>query len=405
MKEEQQSINEELQTVNSELKLKLDTLSRAHSNLQNLMAATDFGTLFLDSGLRIKWFTDQVTELFKITPSDEGRPITHFAHLLGYDDLVEDAQSVLAHLAPVRREVRSRNDRWYDIRLRPYRAVDDEIDGVVITFVDMTERRQVEQALRESGQLLRHEKRLMDLSRDPIFIWDFDGGILEWNRGSEELYGYSREEALGQRKDELLATTVPGSSFDKLRAKLLEEGSWNGVLGQRTKDRRALTVESRIVLDSTDGRRLALESTRDVTERNLWEERQQLLLGELSHRVKNTLTVVQAIARMTARGRSAQEFMARFEGRLSALARAHDQLAGSDWQGADLGALARAQLEPYTSENPDRLHLNGEPISLPADVATPFGLILHELATNAAKHGSLSDPSGTVRLSWSLGVH
>ena len=88
-KEELQSINEELQTVNTELKLKLETISRAHSDLQNLMAATDFGTLFLDSSLRIKRFTERVTELFSITPADEGRPITDFAHQLDYDDLTQ----------------------------------------------------------------------------------------------------------------------------------------------------------------------------------------------------------------------------------------------------------------------------------------------------------------------------
>ncbi|MBV9567083.1 MAG: PAS domain-containing protein, partial [Hyphomicrobiales bacterium] len=194
-KEELQSINEELQTVNSELKIKLEVVSRAHSDLQNLMAATEIGTLFLDTGLRIKRFTEQVTELFRITPSDEGRVVTDFAHRLEYEDLVKDAQAVLAHLAPIRREVRSREGRWYDVRLRPYRTVDDKIDGVVITFVDVTERREVEHALRESEQKLQLVKRLVELSHDPIFIWDFDDGIVEWNRGSEELYGYSREEA------------------------------------------------------------------------------------------------------------------------------------------------------------------------------------------------------------------
>src|SRR5262249_7993528 len=137
-KEELQSINEELQTVNSELKLKLDAVSRAHSDLQNLMAATDFGTLFLDSSLRIKRFTDPVPAIFRITPSDEGRPITDFAHLLEYDDLVKDARSVLNNLAPIRHEVHSRDGHWYDLRLRPYRTVDDRIDGVVATFVDIT---------------------------------------------------------------------------------------------------------------------------------------------------------------------------------------------------------------------------------------------------------------------------
>ena len=146
-KEELQSINEELQTVNAELKSKLELISRANSDLQNLLAATDFGTLFLDSGLNIKRFTDQVRELFSITASDEGRPITDFAHQLEYDDLVKDARAVITNLAPVRREVRSRKGRWYDLRMRPYRTVDDKIDGVVITFVDVTERKLMEDRL------------------------------------------------------------------------------------------------------------------------------------------------------------------------------------------------------------------------------------------------------------------
>jgi len=146
-KEELQSINEELQTVNSELKSKLELISRANSDLQNLLAATDLGMLFLDSRLNIKRFTSQVMDLFSVTASDEGRPITDFAHQLEYDDLVKDARAVVANLTPVRREVRSHSGRWYDLRMRPYRTVDDKIDGVVITFVDMTDRKLLEERL------------------------------------------------------------------------------------------------------------------------------------------------------------------------------------------------------------------------------------------------------------------
>jgi two-component system, chemotaxis family, CheB/CheR fusion protein len=398
-KEELQSINEELQTVNSELKLKLDAISRAHSDLQNLMAATDFGTLFLDSELRIKRFTQQITELFSITASDEGRPVTDFAHPLEYEDLIRDVRKVLSDLTPVRRETHSRGGRWYDVRMRPYRTVDDKIDGVVITFIDVTERRQVEEALRESERQLRQQKRLVELSRAPIFVWDFDGAIIDWNRGSEELYGYSRAEAVGERKEELLG--LDGQAFEEMKAELLKEGSWSGERRQKTKDGRLLTVETRLQLESFDSGRLVLESTRDVTDRTAWEERQNMLLHELSHRVKNTLAVVQAIAHQTLRtSGSPNDFVERFEGRLTALASAHDLLMESDWQGADLAALARDHIGPYTSDRPDRLQLKGEPIALPADLATPFALVLHELATNAAKYGALADPNGTVGLEW-----
>jgi two-component system, chemotaxis family, CheB/CheR fusion protein len=400
-REELQSINEELQTVNSELKLKLETISRAHSDLQNLMAATDFGTLFLDSNLRIKRFTERVTELFSITPADERRPITDFAHQLEYDDLAKDAHAVLVNLGVVKREVRGRNGRWYDVRMRPYRTVDDKIEGIVITFVDVTEHRIVEQALRESQLELMQQKRLVELSRGPIFVWAFDGGIEVWNRGCQELYGYSREEAIGKLKEQLLGSIVPGSSFAELRKKLLVDGSWSGEIQHRAKDGRVLTVEAQLDLETVDGRRLVLESTRDITQRKTLQARQQLLLGELTHRVKNTLAVVQSIAHQTLRNSpSPEEFVERFSGRLSAMASSHGMLVQSDWQGADLEALARLQLEAYAGEGADRVNIEGPRIILPADLATPFGLVLHELATNAAKYGSLSRRNGKVRITW-----
>lgn len=212
-KEELQSLNEELQAVNLELKQKLDTISRVHSDLQNLMAATDFGTLFLDTSLRIKRFTPRLTDLFNVTPSDEGRPITDFTHALDFDDMADQARLVLKDLVPIEQEIPDRKSNWYLVRMRPYRTVDDKIDGVVATFVNITERRRIEEALRKSEERLRQQMRLVELSRSPIFVWDFDGGILEWNRGSEELYGYKREEGFGRKKEDFLRPIVPGSSF------------------------------------------------------------------------------------------------------------------------------------------------------------------------------------------------
>jgi two-component system CheB/CheR fusion protein len=401
--DELRSINEELRTVNNELKLKFEGVLRAHGDLQNLMAATDFGTLFLDRSLRIKRFTSRVVDLFSFTDSDQGRPITDFTHQLEYDSLAEDARGVLEHLAPIEREIRTHTQRWYLMRMRPYRAVDDKIDGVFITFVDITERRDFEEALRNSEEQLRQKQQLIDLSREPIFVWDFDNGIVEWNRGSEQLYGYTRDEALGRRKDQLLRTSVPGSSFVELRHKLLENGTWSGELVHRTKDGRELMVESRIELRPMAGRRLVLETTRDITDRKEWERQQKLLLGELTHRVKNTLAIVQSIAHQTLNtSRTREDFVRSLDGRLSALAGAHTLLVDSNWRGAELGALARHQLEPLMSGDLARLKIEGDPIMLPAELATPFGLVLHELAANATKYGALSNAKGTVSLSWKV---
>ncbi|HEX5537031.1 MAG TPA: chemotaxis protein CheB [Sphingobium sp.] len=149
-KEELQSINEELQTVNSELKNKLDNVANAHSDLQNLIYATEIGTLFLDSELRIKMLTPAVEQLFSVTDFDVGRPITDFTHKLAYEGVEDDARKVLRDLMPHEMAVETTDNRWLMMRLRPYRTVEDRIDGVVLSFVDITQRRQAEESLRQS---------------------------------------------------------------------------------------------------------------------------------------------------------------------------------------------------------------------------------------------------------------
>lgn len=154
-KEELQSINEELHTVNAEMKGKLESISAAHSDLQNLTAATEVGTLFLDGQLRIRMFTPPVSGIFNIAGMDIGRLITDFTHQLDYDAIERDVRQLLAELVPIEREVMTRDGRWYAMRLRPYRTIEDRIDGTVVTFVDITGRRAIEQALSQSEQQLR----------------------------------------------------------------------------------------------------------------------------------------------------------------------------------------------------------------------------------------------------------
>ena len=142
-KEELQSINEELTTVNHELKSSVELLGRANSDLQNLMASTEIGTIFLDRQLHIKRFTPRVQELFNMISTDIGRPLTDITHKLNYATLTEDAERVLHDLQPNEREVSS-NGSWFLGRMLPYRTVDDRIDGVVLTFIEITARKHAE---------------------------------------------------------------------------------------------------------------------------------------------------------------------------------------------------------------------------------------------------------------------
>jgi two-component system CheB/CheR fusion protein len=257
-KEELQSINEELQTVNSELKFKLENVSRANSDLQNLMAATDFATLFLDPGLRIKRFTPKLLDLFNITPNDFGRPITDFTHHLDYEGLAADAREVLAHLAPIEREIKTNSGGWYLVRFRPYRTVDDKIDGVVVTFVDVSERHEMVDALRSSQQRVLDEMRLVDQSRTPVFIWDFNTGIVkQWNRGAEQLYGVPKAKAIGQDVETLLGSLADRAQFLSAKDEMSRTGHWKGKL-QHTAKNLPLAVDAQLELISEQGGRYVL---------------------------------------------------------------------------------------------------------------------------------------------------
>ncbi len=155
-KEELQSVNEELKTVNRELEENVQELRAANNDLKNLMASTDIGTLFLDRQLYIQRYTPRIEDLFSIQSSDTGRPIGDFTHQLEYDQLEADAQSVLDDLSVVEREVRSQDEEWFLVRHHPYRTVDEKIDGVVITFVDITRRKEAEQELRRTNEMLQN---------------------------------------------------------------------------------------------------------------------------------------------------------------------------------------------------------------------------------------------------------
>ena len=189
-KEELQSVNEELQTVNAELKSKLSTISTAHNDLQNLTASSEIGTLFLDTNLRIRMFTPPVTNLFNIKDTDVGRPITDFTHHLTYSNIDRDVRKVLRDLAAIEEEIRSVDNRWFMMRVRPYRTIDSRVDGVVITFDDFTQRRLTETALRENEEQLR---AVFETALDyAIFTTDPDGTVTRWSPGAESIFGLAR---------------------------------------------------------------------------------------------------------------------------------------------------------------------------------------------------------------------
>jgi two-component system CheB/CheR fusion protein len=219
-KEELQSMNEELNTVNSELQFKIDELEKSCNDTQNLLSSTDIATIFLDRKLHIRLFNPAIGELLNLRESDIGRPITDFSAKVTNNDLLTDARQVLEKLTPIEKDVWSLDDaqksRCYLRRIVPYRTVDDHINGIVITFVEITERyyqkQHLEQCVQERTKALNdREIRLtgiMKYASEAIVIMDDIGVITDFNQAAENMFGYQSEEIIGEN----IAKIVPTSN-------------------------------------------------------------------------------------------------------------------------------------------------------------------------------------------------
>jgi two-component system CheB/CheR fusion protein len=159
-KEEMQSLNEELQTVNIELQSKVNDYIRANDDMKNLLNSIEFATLFLDKDLNIRRFTDKATDIFKLRSSDIGRPFTDIVSDLKYPDIDNHAREVIKSLVPIETAISTNNNRWFNVRIMPYRTIDDRIDGLVITFTDISVSKRLEIELKNAIELLKSHNLL-----------------------------------------------------------------------------------------------------------------------------------------------------------------------------------------------------------------------------------------------------
>jgi two-component system CheB/CheR fusion protein len=522
-KEELQSLNEELHTVNNQLQAKVGELEHRTDDLNNLLNSSDVATLFLDLSLCIRWFTPSMKALLELRSTDIGRPISHFAQRFSGGDLVEDARNVLERLLPSDTEVTDDLGRWYLRHMMLYRTGNDSIDGVVVTFINITERKRSELEVQRAREFAESIVRTV---REPLLVltpklkvrtanesfyrafhvtreqtenrlvyelgnrqWDIPelrrllDEVLPTDKQFEDYEVAHEFEGLGRRTmllnarqleaEQLILLAIQDvterkraeaavrASEERLR-KLLETdavavlffdqegtlidandaflrmtGYLRSEVGARQLTWRQMTPpewvevseEQMQQLEATgrigpyekeylhkDGSRswmlfagaglddgTIVEFCLDVSDRKRAEAERELLARELSHRVKNTLAVVQALASQTnGRIQSVAAFREAFLGRLQALARAHSLLLETNWRSANLQTLVEQTLAAYRVDHPQVVEVEGEPVALTPKQGMGLSLMLHELGTNAAKYGALSRREGRVHVSWHI---
>jgi two-component system CheB/CheR fusion protein len=226
-KEELQSMNEELNTVNSELQFKVEELEKSYDDTQNLLSSTDIATLFLDRKLQIRLFNPAIEALLNLRESDIGRSISDFSAKVANNDLLTDAHQVLEKLTPIEKDVwstgDSRTNRCYLRRIVPFRTVDDHINGVVITFVEITERfrqkQYLEQCVQERTKTL-HDREIrlstiMKYASEAIVVMDGNNLITDFNQAAENMFGYQSHEIIGEQIENLIPAVQDGSIYEK----------------------------------------------------------------------------------------------------------------------------------------------------------------------------------------------
>ncbi|HET7664280.1 MAG TPA: CheR family methyltransferase [Rhodanobacteraceae bacterium] len=395
--EEMQSINEEMQTVNAELSSKNASLTQINNDIRNLLESTQIATVFLDKSLRIRNYTPAMTELFHLRHGDKGRPITDISPLVDYPQLAEDVEHVLRELSVTERLLRSIDDKpTFLLRMRPYLTTDNVVDGVVLTFVDVTE---------SQHQNTEHARlaAIVNSSRDAIFGFSLNDRITSWNPSAEKIFGLPAAQAVGQPLQILQPkdASPEAEAFFKgcKRGKPwpIFEMSWIRPDGQSV----PLEIGYSPVRDDQGNMVAGKVIARDITERRQSERHTEMMLGELNHRVKNTLASVQAIAVQTlASTRSLPEFRTAFIQRLLALSNTHNLLASEAWQGASLTDIINGEMAPYRRDGLQRTVLTGDELKLDSKAALALAMAIHELATNAGKYGALSVPEGRVEIIW-----
>jgi two-component system CheB/CheR fusion protein len=409
MNEELQSTNEELATVNEELKNKVDQLGRANSDLQNFIESTQVPTIVLDTRMRIRSFTPATKVLFRFQDQDKGRPLSDLVSRTDRGLLETLARKVLSTGQPIEQElIIDDGKESFVVRLLPYRDANEAIDGVILVFADVTKIRQTQADLaRNEGIARQRSNEIETLYRTApvgLALVDRNRRYLKINQQFADLNGQTMENHLGRPLKEM--APVLWEKLDRPISEVFESSRevLNLEVTVRVDDQQAQDLLIDLYPYKEDERITAVGIVvKEVSELRRLEKELRRLMDELQHRVKNTLATVASIVNQTVGGKASRsELIDALKKRLGALAMTHDLLTLRDWRDASLRQILETELRPYDQSN--RISLTGPQVDLPPKHALSLTLTLHELATNAAKYGALSQSHGKLTINWVVSV-
>jgi two-component system CheB/CheR fusion protein len=426
-KEELQSTNEELTTVNEQLHHRNLELSQVNNDLTNLLSSTMIPVVMVGGDMRIRRFTPPARRTMNLLPTDVGRPISDIKPKVEVPDLDQIIVDVIETVRPVEREVMDRDGKWFGLRVYPYRTTDNKIDGAVIVLLDIDQAKRNQEDLEAQSADLRTQASLVEHSTDAIIVMDGTRHIRNWNRGAEEMYGYTRAEAQGKVTHEFLKTGGPPVS--KVDAELERTGTWVGELRHTRKDRAEIVVQScQVLVRSPEGKPEAvLEINRDITDRlrdeamlrrqaeaqRQADRRKDEFLAMLAHELRNPLAPVKNAVRVLRLSEGNEELMLQardvLERQVEQLSRIVDDLLDMTRiaegkielrkERVKLSAIVQTAVESSRSIIESRghklaIHFPAKPLYLEADPAR-LAQVVTNLLNNAAK---FTDERGEIVL-------
>jgi two-component system, chemotaxis family, CheB/CheR fusion protein len=415
-KEELQSLNEELATVNAELQGKNEELSSANDDMRNLLDSTKIATLFLDTRLCVKRFTPEVTKVINLVQGDVGRPVGHFKTKFVDDNVAQKAQEVMDTLLPTENEISSTDGQWYLKRITPYRATNNVIGGVVVTFIDITERKRLELAAEETRKFAQD---IVETVREPLVVLDSDLNVVSANTSFYRRFNLTPQLAERRSLFELNNRQWDIPELRRLLEKVLPEnhsfGDFTVELDSPDLGHPILLLNARRIHRGDIGTALILLALEDVSDRERKEELRALaarlhavreeertqLAREIHDELSGSLTALKMVVSLLP-DRALKDHKSFLE-QLTSMSQLIDHtlaqvrtivtelrpvvldklglMPAIEWQAREFQERSGIACET---------HLPAEEISLDSDRATAVFRIFQEALTNIARHANAS---------------